>query len=227
MCPVLSSFSTCIKISTGPVLLCTGPKPLPFKGKGLGLVQRSTGPVEILTHVQYCQVFVYVSRSQQVQCSCALNPSRSPSKGNDWVQCTGALDLLRSWHVSSFGQFLYMYQNLNGSNAQEHWTRWDLYMCPILSSFCTRVKISTGPVLLCTGPKPLPFKGKGLGPVHWSTGPVEILTRIQFCPVFIHVSKSQRVQCSCALDPSRSASKRKDCVQCTGALNPLRFWHMY
>ena len=46
----------------------------------------------------------------------------------------------------------------------------------------------------------------------------EILTRVQFCPVFVHVSKSKRVQCSCALDPSRSPSKGKD----WGALDPLR-----
>ena len=120
-----------------------------------------------------------------------------------------------SWHESSFVQFLYMCQNHNGSNAPvhwtqaaplqrerigEHWTCWDLDTCPFLSSFYTCVKILTGLVLLCTGSKPLPLKGKALG----STGPVEILTHVHFCPIFVHVSKSQWVQCSCALDSSYS-----------------------
>jgi hypothetical protein len=47
-------------------------------------------------------------------------------------------------------------------------------------------------------------KGKGLGPMHRSTGPVEMLPRVQFCTVFIHVAATQWVQCSCKLDPSRS-----------------------
>jgi hypothetical protein len=49
---VLSSFSTCVKISTGPVLLCIGHNPFPLKGNGLSPVHKSTGPVEILTHLQ-------------------------------------------------------------------------------------------------------------------------------------------------------------------------------
>jgi hypothetical protein len=97
-------FCTCVKISIGPVLLCTKPKSLPFKRKGLGPVHRSTGPVEILTRVQFCPVFVHVSKSQR-------------------IQCTGALDLLRSLHVSSFVQFLYTCQNLNWSSASVHWTQ--------------------------------------------------------------------------------------------------------
>ncbi len=40
------------------------------------------------------------------------------TKGKAWVQCIGALDPLRFWHVSSFIQFLYTYQNLNGSSAK-------------------------------------------------------------------------------------------------------------
>ena len=171
-----------------------------------------------------CPFFLLLSPKQEVMkafLTCTYHTTSLFSKGKDWA------DSLRSWHVSNFVKFLYMCQNLNRSSAQEHWTRWDLDTCPVLSSFCTCVKISTGPVLLCTGPKPLPFKGKGLGPVHRSTGPVKILTRIQFCPVFVLVSKSQRVQCSCALDPSCSPSKGKDCVQCTGVLDPLRFWHTY
>ena len=47
---------TCVKISTDPVLLCTGPNPFPLKESGLGLVHRSTGPIEILTHVQKLDV---------------------------------------------------------------------------------------------------------------------------------------------------------------------------
>ena len=50
--PVFSSFSTCVKISTGLVLLCIGHNLFPLKGSGLGPVHRSTGPVEILTEVQ-------------------------------------------------------------------------------------------------------------------------------------------------------------------------------
>ena len=45
---------------------------------------------------------------------------------------------------------------------------------------------------------------KGLGPVHRSIRPVEILTRVQFYLVFIYVSKSHRVQCFYALDPNLS-----------------------
>uniref|UniRef100_A0A2N9HPX4 Uncharacterized protein n=1 Tax=Fagus sylvatica TaxID=28930 RepID=A0A2N9HPX4_FAGSY len=117
------------------------------------------------------------------------------------------------------------------SNAQEHWT---LLLCtepkalPFKRKGLGLVHRSTGPVeilkrpvLLCTGPKPLPFKGKGLGPVYRSTVPVEILTRVQFCQVFVHVSKSQRVQCSYTLDPSRSPSKGKDWVQCTRSTGPV------
>ena len=37
-----------------------------------------------------------------------------------------------------------------------------------------------------------------------STGPVRILSRVQFSTVFVHVTASQRVQCYCALDPSHS-----------------------
>ncbi len=44
--------------------------------------------------------------------------------------------------------------------------------------------------------------GNGLGPVHSSTGPVEMLPRIQKLYKTGHVAKFQRVQCSCALDPS-------------------------
>ena len=36
-----------------------------------------------------------------------------------------------------------------------------------------------------------------LGPVHKSTGPVGILSRVQFCIVFVHVTASQQVQCIC------------------------------
>ena len=46
--------------------------------------------------------------------------------------------------------------------------------------------------------------GSGLGPMHMSTGLVEILTRVQKLDKTEHVSRSQRVQCSCALDPSLS-----------------------
>ena len=134
-------------------------------------------------------LFLLLSPKQEAMealLACTYHITSLSSKGKDWVQCTGALDPLRSWHVSSFVQFLYMCQNLNGSSAfgqwtqavplwfgsstQDHWTHWDLDTCPVYSSFCTCVKISTSLVLLCTGPKPLPFKGKGLGPVHRSTG---------------------------------------------------------
>ena len=79
------------------MLLCAGLKPLPFKGKGLGPVHRSTGLVEILTHVQKLDKIRHAcTKSQLVQCSCALNLSHSPSKGKDWVLYIGALDPLRS-----------------------------------------------------------------------------------------------------------------------------------
>ena len=43
-----------------------------------------------------------------------------------------------------------------GSSAQEHWTHWDAAMCTKIVQNWTRDSISTGPVLLCTGPKPFP-----------------------------------------------------------------------
>ena len=53
----------------------------------------------------------------------AKDSKKAKFRGAAWVQCTGALNPLKSLHV---------YKN---------WTR---------------VKISTGPVLLCTGPNPFP-----------------------------------------------------------------------
>ena len=49
--------------------------------------------------------------------------------------------------------------------------------------------------------------GKGLGPVHRSIEPVEMLPRIQFYTIFVHVAASQRIQYSYTLDPSRSFKK--------------------
>ena len=40
--------------------------------------------------------------------------------GTAWVQCTGALDPLRCCRVSSFVEFLYMWQHLNRSSAPVH-----------------------------------------------------------------------------------------------------------
>ena len=48
------------------------------------------------------------------------------------------------------------------------------------------------------------YEGNGLGPVHRSTGPDEILPRVQKLYKIGHVTASQRVQYSCALDPSLS-----------------------
>ena len=47
------------------------------------------------------------------------------------------------------------------------------------------------------------YNRKGLGPVqqYWT---VEILSRFQFYIIFVYVSTSQRIQCSCALNPSYS-----------------------
>jgi hypothetical protein len=71
---VLPSFSTCFKISTGLVLLYIGHNPFSLKRNSLGPVHKSTGPVEILTHVQKLDKTGYVSRSQRVQCSGTLDP---------------------------------------------------------------------------------------------------------------------------------------------------------
>jgi hypothetical protein len=43
--------------------------------------------------------------------------------------------------------------------------------------------------------------GSGLGPVHRSTRPIEMLLRVQFCTVFKHMTVFQRIQYSCILDP--------------------------
>ena len=48
-----------------------------------------------------------------------------------WVQCTGALDLLRCCYVSSFVQFLDTWQHLNESSASVHWTQAFLLNLPI------------------------------------------------------------------------------------------------
>jgi hypothetical protein len=53
------------------------------------------------------------------------------------------------------------------------------------------------------GPLKVPQKyEKGLGPVHKSTRPVEMLSRVQKLYKTRHVAASQQVQCSYALDPS-------------------------
>jgi hypothetical protein len=44
-------------------------------------------------------------------------------------------------------------------------------------------------------------KGNGLGPVHSSTGPVEMLSRVQKLYKTGHVAESQRVQCSLCTEP--------------------------
>ena len=134
-------------------------------------------------------LFLLLSPKQEAMESllaCTYHTTSLSSKGKDWVQCTGELDPLRSWHVSSFFQFLYMCQNLNGSSAlwigfsaQEHWTHWDFDTCTNTGQNWTCVKISTCPVLLYTGPNPFPLKGSDLGLVHKSTGPIEILTHVQ------------------------------------------------
>ena len=46
--------------------------------------------------------------------------------------------------------------------------------------------------------------GNGLGPVHRSTGPIEMLPCVQKLYKTGHVAAFQRVQCSCALNPSLS-----------------------
>ena len=108
-----------------------------------------------------------------------------------------------------------------GSSAQEHWTRWDI-------DTCTKhlVNISTGLVLLCTGPKPFPsysiswawwnihvyvtctkhLNGSSAS-MHWTQATPFILyiTSLMKHPCVLNVYKtSQRVQCSYALDPSLS-----------------------
>ena len=126
--PVLSCFCTCVKISMGPVLLCTRPKLLPFKGKRSGLVYRSTELIGILTRVQYLYICQNLNGS-------SAHPSRTLSKGNELGpvhRSTGPVEILTRLctgpvEILTRVQFLYMCQNLNG------------------------------PVLLCTGPKPLPF----------------------------------------------------------------------
>jgi hypothetical protein len=49
-----------------------------LQGKGLGPVYRSIELVEILSRVQKLYKTGYVTRSQRVQYSCALDPSHSP-----------------------------------------------------------------------------------------------------------------------------------------------------
>ena len=53
-------------------------------------------------------------------------------KGKAWVQCTEALDPLRSCHVSNFIQFLYICRNLNRSSAHVHWTQ----AAPLYETLC-------------------------------------------------------------------------------------------
>jgi hypothetical protein len=83
----------------------------------------------------------------------------------------------------------------------KNWIRVKISTGLVLSSFCTCVKISTGLVLLCIGHNRFPLKGSGLGPVHRSTGPVEILTQVQKLDKTGYVSRSQWVQCFGVLDP--------------------------
>ena len=45
-------------------------------------------------------------------------------------------------------------------------------------------------------------KREKLGPLHRSTGPVEMLLRVQNLYKTEYVTASQRVECSCALDPT-------------------------
>ena len=54
----------------------------------------------------------------------------------------------------------------------------------------------------------VPRKGKGLGLMHRSTRPIEILPCVQKLYKTGHVAASQRVQCSCALDPSLSRENK-------------------
>ena len=56
----------------------------------------------------------------------------------------------------------------------------------------------------------LPFpEGEWLGPVYSSTGSVKILLCVQKLYKTEHVAESQRIQCSCALDPSLTLPKAK------------------
>ena len=146
-------------------------------------------------------------------------------KGVAWVKCTGALDPLRYFvHVKytwMFHQWYRVWREWLGSSAQEHWTRWDI-------DTCTKhlVNISTGLVLLCTGPKPFPsysiswawwnihvyltctkhLNGSNAS-MHWTQATPFILyiTSLMKHPCVLNVYKtSQRVQCSYALDPIHS-----------------------
>ena len=94
-----------------------------------------------------------MSRSQWVQCSCALDPiiSQFGSSLGPVHRSTGSVKIITRV------QKLDTCQDLNGSNAPVHWTQsfpssgaaW--VQCigpldPLRSCFCTHVIISTGPV---------------------------------------------------------------------------------
>jgi hypothetical protein len=49
--------------------------------------------------------------------------------------------------------------------------------------------------------------------VHRSTGLVEILSRVQFCTVFVHISTSQRVNKNCTkLDKNNNNNNFSDVI---------------
>ena len=53
------------------------------------------------------------------------------------------------------GNLLIIFTLFTNRERIAHWIRWDLDTCSV---FCTCVKIWTGPLLLCTGPKLLAYK---------------------------------------------------------------------
>ena len=73
-----------------------------------------------------------------------------------------------------------------------------------------------GPALVV---RMLEWMGNGFGPVYSSTGSVEMLLRVQKLYKTGHVTESQRIQCSCALDPSLT---RVDVTSSEKAWNSLQ-----
>jgi hypothetical protein len=92
------------------------------------------------------------------------------------------------WHTSSYNNLNTLKINLNKEEERKK---------KIIKILC-RIRRYQSTVSI---PQSM---GSSLGPVHRSTGLVEILTRVQKLDKAEHVSRSQRVQCSCALDPSLS-----------------------
>ena len=143
---------------------------IPFQSCLLSLV-KSAKLVSWASKVElgFCHVFLFigsliicwsVKEVQMESCMVVFSFFRSHS----WIKNLVILLLTKKFLLLSFDHYDSEYikkgmtYGIQKGKAWVHWTRWDLDTCSVLSSFCTRVKISTGLVLLCIGPKPLPIQ---------------------------------------------------------------------